>query len=175
MKKIRLDGETVEHEVPDAVAARFDSMQSELKTLATAKADGEAKLSAANAALETVKADAAAAAAALPTKIQEGVAARLALVARADGFGIAVKHEDSDDSIKRAVIVGAMPSVKADSLEGLSLDAHLDAACSLLEAREDGASNSQRRSVSDGVPSQNQAHKADSAEAKFADAWKTKP
>lgn len=173
MKKIRLDG-AVEHEVPEAVAIHIDALDAKVANLTKDKADGEAKLAAANAALDTVKADAAALAASLPAKIQEGVSARLALTSKADGYGITVKHEDSDDSIKGAIILAAMPSVKVDGMDAVSLEAHYTAACSLLDSKkQDGDSGSQRQSVSDGVPPKTQTPKADSAESLLGSAWKT--
>lgn len=172
MKKIRLDG-AMEHEVPVAVADHIDALDKKIQSITSEKADGEAKLAAANAALDTVKADAAALAASLPAKIQEGVSARLALTSKADGYGITVKHEDSDDSIKGAIILAAMPSVKVDGMDAVSLEAHYTAACSLLDSKQDGDVGTQRQSVADGVPSKTQTPKADSAESLLGSAWKT--
>lgn len=176
MKKIRLDG-AVEHEVPDAVAIHIDALDAKVANLTKDKADGEAKLAAANAALETVKKERDDALFAIPSKIQEGVSARLALVEKADGYKVTIKHEDSDDSIMGAIIVAAMPSVKVDGMDAVSREAHYTAACSLLDAKkqdgDSGASGSQRQSVADGVPSNNQAPKADSAESLLGSAWKT--
>lgn len=152
MKKIRLDGETVEHEVPEAVATRFDSMKLELASLTKDKADSAASLAAANAALETVKTDAAALAASIPSKVQDAVSARLALVEKADSMGVKVKHEDSDDAIKGAVILAAMPTVKVDDMDSVNLEAHFTAACSILPIRKVDASDTQRQSIADGVP-----------------------
>ncbi len=153
MSKIRLDGAT-DYEVPEPVAAHIEKLDGTVSQLTSDKAKADADLAAANAALETVKKDAADLAASMPSRVQEAVSARLALVAKADGFKIAVKHEDSDEAIKSAVIVAAMPSVKTDGMDAVKLDAHFEAACALLSAapaRMDSAA-SQRLDASNGTP-----------------------
>lgn len=175
MKTIHLDGVKQGFEVPEPVAERLEKLDGEVTSLTSAKADAEAKLAAANAALETVKKDAADLAASLPSKVQEAVTSRLALVQKADGFKVAVKHEDSDDAIKSAVIVAAMPTVNTDGMDTVKLDAHFEAACALLTAapqRLDSAA-SQRQDASNGVPAKTTETKVDSVEVKLANAWNT--
>lgn len=60
MKKIKLDGQTQEHEVPEAVAIHIDGLEASVANLTKDKADAESKVAAANAAVEAMKADAAA-------------------------------------------------------------------------------------------------------------------
>lgn len=172
MRKIRLDG-AVEHEVPEAVAAHIEKLDGEVKTATKDKADAEAKLSAANAALETVKKDHADLVASLPSKIQEGTTARLALVQKADGYKVSVKHEDSDDAIKAAVVKAAMPQVNTDGMDATRLDAHFEAACNLLATPKADPVSSQRKDASDGVPPKTPETKVDSVEEKLASAYKT--
>lgn len=159
MKKIRLDG-AVEHEVPEAVAAHIEKLDGEVSKLTSDKAKADADLAAANAALETVKKDHADLSASIPAKVQEAVASRLALVAKADGFKVAVKHEDSDDQIKVAVVKAAMPTVNTDGMDAIKLDAHFEAACTLLATPKADPVSSQRKDASDGVPPK-QEDKAD--------------
>jgi len=160
MKTIHLDGVKQGFEVPEPVAERLEKLDGEVASLTSAKADAEAKLSAANAALETVKKDAADLAASMPSKVQEAVTARLALVQKADGYKVAVKHEDSDEAIKAAVVKAAMPQVNTDGMDALKLDAHFEAACALLSAPKADPVSSQRKDASDGVPPK-QEDKAD--------------
>lgn len=160
MKKIRLDGAT-DYEVHEAVAAHIEKLDGDVSSLTSAKAKADADLAAANAALETVKKDAADLAAAMPSKIQEAVTARLALVQKADGFKVAVKHEDSDDQIKAAVVKAAMPTVNTDGMDSVKLDAHFEAACALLGTKD--ASASQRQDASNGIPPK-QEDKADGSD-----------
>ena len=170
MKKIRLDG-AVEHEVPEAVALHIDAQDAKIKALATDKADAEAKLAAANASLAAVTKERDDAASALPAKIAEGVAARLALKEKADGFGVEVKADESDDSIKAKVIAAALPDVKVDGMDAVNLNAHFDAACALLskQTKDDGV----QRQVAQVTSAPRQEQKADSVEDKFQIAWKS--
>ena len=172
MKKIRLDG-AVEHEVPEPVAAYIEKLDGEVSKLTSDKAKADADLSAANAALDTVKKDHADFVGSFPTKVQDAVTARLALVAKADGFKVAVKHEDSDDAIKAAVIVAAMPTVKTDGMDTVKLDAHFEAACALLSTPRTDAAASQRQDASNGKPDATKTEKVDSVEDKLANAYKT--
>jgi hypothetical protein len=174
MKKIHLDGQEVAYEVPEAVAAHIDGLNAKVAGIAKLeadKADAEAKLSAANAALETVNADASDLKASIPQKIADGVKDQLALVAKVQELGVSVKAEDSTDEIRKAAIKSAMPKVQADSLEGVALAAHFDAACAVLADRVNPDAG-QRQSLADGVPPKTPTIQADSAEAKMANAWK---
>ena len=175
MKKIHLDGE-VQYEVPEPVAQHIDGLNAKVASIAQIqadKADAEAKLAAANAALATVNQDAADLKASLPQKIADGVKAQLELVATVQGLGVAVKAEDSADEIRKATIKAAMPKVQLDGMDEVQIAAHFDAACALLTERKDPVA-SQRLSVADGVPSKTPSIQADSAEARMADAWKSK-
>jgi 4-hydroxy-tetrahydrodipicolinate reductase len=49
-------------------------------------------------------------------------------------------------------IKAAMPKVQADSLEGVGLNAHFDAACAVLAERKAHPDAAQRLSMADGVP-----------------------
>ena len=169
MKKIRLDG-AVEHEVPEAVALHIDGLESKNKALTTEKADAEAKLAAANASLAAVTKERDDAANALPAKVAEGVAARLALKEKADWFGVEVKADESDKDIKAKVISTALPNVKTDGMDEVNLNAHFDAACALLskQTKDDGV----QRQVAQVTPAPTQEQKADSVEDKFSSAWK---
>ena len=151
MKKIHLDGE-VAYEVPEPVAAHLDGLAVKIGTLTKDHADAEAKLAAANAALATVNQDHADLKASIPQQIADGVKAQLALVASVQELGIQVKAEDSADDIRRQVIKAAMPKVQADSLEGVGLNAHFDAACAVLSERKAHPDAAQRLSMADGVP-----------------------
>lgn len=155
MKKIHLDGQEVAYEVPEAVATHIDGLNAKVAGIAqlqTDKADAEAKLAAANAALATVNADSADLKASLPQKIADGVKAQLELVATVQGLGVAVKAEDSADEIRKATIKAAMPKVTLDGMDEVQVAAHFDAACALLTERKDPVV-AQRFSVADGVPS----------------------
>lgn len=136
MKKIKLDGQTQEHEVPEAVAIHIDGLEASVANLTKDKADAESKVAAANAAVEAMKADAAALNATIPAKVQEGISARLALVAKVDGLKVEVKHEDSEETIKVAVVKAAMPTVNIDGADATKLDAYFEAACTVLEGRK---------------------------------------
>ena len=175
MKKIHLDGE-VQYEVPEPVAQHIDGLNAKVASIAQIqadKADAEAKLAAANAALATVNADASDLKASIPQKIADGVRDQLALVAKVQGLGVAVKSEDSADEIRKAAIKEAMPKVTLDGMDEVQIAAHFDAACALLTERKDPVV-SQRLSVADGVPSKTPSIQADSAEGRMADAWKSK-
>ena len=172
MKKIHLDGQEVAFEVPEAVALHIDGLSAKVGTLTTAHADAEAKLAAANAALEAVQKDAADLKDSIPQKIVDGVKDQLALVAKVQELGIVVRAEDAADHIRKETVQVAMPKVQADSLEGVALDAHFDAACAVLADRKNPDAH-QRMSVANGVPSKTPIIQADSAEAKMANAWKS--
>lgn len=172
MKKIHLDGQEVAFEVPEAVALHIDGLSAKVGTLTKDHADAEAKLAAANAALEAVQKDAADLKDSIPQKIVDGVKDQLALVARVQELGIVVRAEDAADHIRKETVRAAMPKVQADSLEGVALDAHFDAACAVLADRKNPDAH-QRMSVADGVPSKTPIIQADSAEAKMANAWKS--
>lgn len=152
MKKIHLDGQEVAYEVPEPVAAHIDGLAAKVGTLTKDHADAEAKLAAANAALEAVQKDAADVKASIPQQIADGVKAQLALVASVQELGIQVKAEDSADDIRRQVIKAAMPKVQADGLEGVGLNAHFDAACAVLAERKSNPDAAQRLSMADGIP-----------------------
>lgn len=171
MKKIHLDGQGVEFDVPEAVATHIDGLTAKVGTLTKDHADAEAKLAAANAALATVNQDAADLKASIPQKIADGVKDQLALVAKVQELGVSVKAEDAADHIRKEAIKAAMPNVQADSLEGVALDAHFDAACAVLTDRKNPDAH-QRLSVASGVPSKTPSIQADSAEARLANAWK---
>lgn len=176
MKKIHLDGQEAEFEVPEAVATHIDGLRTKVAGIAKIeadKADAEAKLAAANAALATVNADASDLKASIPQKIVDGVKDQLALVAKVQELGVQVKAEDSAAHIRKETVKAAMPKVQADSLEGLALDAHFDAACAVLADRKNPDAG-QRQSVADGVPPKTPSIQADSAEGRMADAWKSK-
>ena len=139
MKKIHLDGE-VQYEVPEPVAQHIDGLKAEVASIPKIqadKADAEAKLAAANAALATVNADSAELKASLPQKIADGVKAQLELVATVQGLGVAVKAEDSADEIRKATIKAAMPKVQLDGMDEVAISAHFDAACAVLTDRKD--------------------------------------
>ena len=172
MKKIHLDGQEVAFEVPEAVALHIDGLSAKVGTLTKDHADAEAKLAAANAALEAVQKDAADLKDSIPQKIVDGVKDQLALVAKVQELGIVVRAEDAADHIRKETVQVAMPKVQADSLEGVALDAHFDAACAVLADRKNPDAH-QRMSVANGVPSKTPIIQADSAEAKMANAWKS--
>jgi hypothetical protein len=136
MKKIKLDGQTQEHEVPEAVAMHIDGLEASVANLTKEKADADSKAAAASAAAEAMKADSDILKASIPAKIQEGISARLSLVAKVDGLGVEVKHEDSEEAIKGAVVKAAMPTVNLDGADAVKLDAYFEAACTVLESRK---------------------------------------
>ena len=164
MKKIKLDGQTQEHEVPEAVAIHIGGLEASVAKLTQDKADAESKVAAANAAVEALKADVAS----LPAKVQEGISARLSLVAKVDGLGVEVKHEDSEEAIKGAVVKAAMPAVNLDGMDATKLDAFFEAACTVLEGRKaDGAAQQLNQTQ---TPKND---KADQGDSRFDSAWKT--
>jgi len=152
MKKIKLDG-AQEHEVPEAVAIHIDGLEASVANLTKDKADAESKVAAANAAVDAMKADADNLKASIPAKIQEGISARLALVAKVDGLKVEVKHEDSEETIKAAVVKAAMPNVNLDGADATKLDAYFEAACTVLEGRhaDSGAHAQLQQLHGDGV------------------------
>lgn len=155
MKKIHLDGQEVAYDVPEAVATHIDGLNAKVAGIAKIeadKADAEAKLAAANAALEAVQKDSKDLKDSMPKQIADGVKAQLELVAKVQDLGVSVKAEDSADEIRKATIKAAMPKVQADSLEGASLDAHFDAACAVLADRKDNPDAAQRASMAGGIP-----------------------
>ena len=153
MKKIKLDGQTQEHEVPEAVAIHIDGLEASVANLTKEKADAESKVAAANAAVEAMKADADNLKASIPAKVQEGISARLALVAKVDGLKVEVKHEDSEETIKAAVVKAAMPNVNLDGADATKLDAYFEAACTVLGGRhaDSGAHAQLQQLHGDGV------------------------
>ena len=84
-----------------------------------------------------------------------------------------MKHEDSDDAIKAAVVKAAMPQVNTDGMDATRLDAHFEAACNLLATPKADPVSSQRKDASDGVPPKTPETKVDSVEEKLASAYKT--
>jgi uncharacterized protein len=162
MAKIKLDG-AHEHEVPEAVKVHLDSLDAKVASLEAEKKDSAAALSAANAALAAVQKERDDALSAMPSKVQEAVSARLALVEKVDGYGVEVKHEDSEDDIKRSVVASAMPSVNLDGMDAVNLSAHFAAACTILDSKK-----------TDGTPAQlqqMQKPKADSQDKVDGSDW----
>ena len=138
MKKIKLDG-AQEHEIPEAVADHIDGLVAKVAQAEADAAAAKAKADAAEASVEALKADAAD----LPSKVQEAVTSRLAMVAKADSMGVKVSHEDSEEAIRKAVVSHAMPAVKVDELDDVRLDAYFTAACDLLAVKKDSGVQSQ--------------------------------
>lgn len=168
MKKIRLDG-AVEHEVPEAVALHIDALDAKVKTLDSEKSTLQGKLDSATEALEAEKKARTDEAAGFQAKLDSAVQSRIALVSLATKHG--TKADGTDAEIRTALILKAFPAAKLDGKDAAYLDARYDAAMEILEAteakREDSSAQSQRQSVSEGVP----AAKEDKADGTDWAAW----
>ena len=115
MKAVKIDGK--DYQVPDEVAARFDTLTSELDKVKKdlGKVEGErdaekAKVDAKQVEIDTLKEN--------PsidqTKIDQAVSARINLVADAAGFGVEVKLDGTDKRTDRQIKVDCIKKVKAE-------------------------------------------------------------
>lgn len=152
-KKIRLDG-AVEHEVPEAVALHIDAQDAKIKVLESDKSTLQARADSALEALEAEKKARADDAAGFQTRVDAAVQSRIALVALANKYE--VKADGTDEEIRKALTLKAFPNAKLDGMDAKYLEARFDCAVESLEAgakaREDGASNAQKQSISDVPP-----------------------
>jgi hypothetical protein len=94
-------------------------------------------------------------------RLDELVAAKLAVLDAADRAGVEVKADMSDADIKKAVITAVFPSAKLDGKDAAYLAARFDSAVETLESRADGES----RAVAGGPPGKDET-RADSAAAR---------
>jgi hypothetical protein len=175
MKRITVDG--VDCEVDDLVAKRIadltkkaDAADEVNKTLEKERADSKAALSkleaerdsandradAAEAEAKKLKADALD-----PKRLDEAVAAKMAIYDAADKAGVEVKDDMSDADVKKAVITAVFPSAKLDGKDEAYLSARFDSAVEVLAERADGES----RAVSAGTSPHTEV-KTDSASAR---------
>lgn len=162
MKKIRLDGATVEHEVPEAVAIRLDELDAKVKALEADKSTLQAKADSASEALEAEKKARTDEAAGFQTRVDAAVQSRIALVALATKHE--VKADGTDEEIRKAITLKAFPSAKLDGQDAKYMEARFDCAVEALDAavklKEDGSSNAQKKAVSD-LPTQEHTDEAD--------------
>lgn len=129
--KIKLD--SAEVEVADSVGLAFNALQSKLDaaeaTHKEALATVQAKADAAEAQVETLKAQLAEA----PTKLDEAIKARMDLVAKAQSVGVEAKADQDDATIKSAIVVKAFPKADSEKLkEPAYMAAMLDSAMLVL-------------------------------------------
>jgi hypothetical protein len=73
-------------------------------------------------------------------RLDELVAAKLAIMDAADRAGVEVKADMSDADIKKAVITAVFPTAKLDGRDETYLSARFDSALEVLEDRADGES-----------------------------------
>jgi hypothetical protein len=73
-------------------------------------------------------------------RLDELVAAKLAVLDAADRAGVEVKADMSDADIKKAVITAVFPTAKLDGRDETYLSARFDSALEVLEERNDGES-----------------------------------
>lgn len=162
MKKIRLDGATVEHEVPEAVAIRLDELNAKVKALESDKSALQAKADSASDALEAEKKTRTDEAAGFQTRVDAAVQSRIALVALATKHE--VKADGTDEEIRKAITLKAFPNAKLDGQDAKYMEARFDCAVEALDAaaklREDGSSNAQKKAVAD-LPTQEHTDEAD--------------
>ena len=129
--KIKLD--SAEVEVADSVGQAFNALQSRLDAAETshkaALATIQAKADAAEAQVESLKADLAAA----PAKLDAAIKARLDLVAKAQSVGVEARADQDDLAIQGAIVAKAFPKADAGKLkEPAYMAAMLDSALLVL-------------------------------------------
>jgi hypothetical protein len=172
MKTIKIDGvdyqgeETLVVKYTDTIK-RADAAEKALEKAAGEHKDALSKLEAerdtakdradkAEADLKKAKADA------LDEKrLDELVAAKLAILDAADRAGVEVKADMPDADIKKAVITAVFPTAKLDGKDEAYLSARFDSALEVLESRADGES----RAVAGEPPSKGES-RVDSATAR---------
>lgn len=133
MHKIRID--SAEVEVTEQVAKAFNALQAKHDTAEVSHKDAiagmQAKLDAAEAQAKEAKEKLDG----MPKAIESAIAGRLALVAKADSVGVAVKADQDDAAIMTAVVLKAFPKLDAEKLKAPAyLSASFDAAMVALEA-----------------------------------------
>lgn len=162
MRKIRLDG-AVEHEVPEPVALHIDALDAKVKALESEKSTLQAKADSASEALEAEKKARADEAAGFQTRVDAAVQSRISLVALATKYE--VKADGTDEEIRKAITLKAFPSAKLDGQDAGYLKARFDCACESLDdaakLKEDGSSNSQKKTVADLPPATDRTDAAD--------------
>lgn len=185
MRKIKLDAQSADYDVPEQVADRFDALNTELTTKTTEVSTLTAKLDSLTADLAKVKTDSEAALKAEQAKLDGAVKSRLDLINQATRYGVELKGDENDAGIKRAIILGAYPDAapKLDAADEAYLQGRFDAAVESLEAahKNDGeqAMAHQRQDAADhrpgapvvNPPPQNLHQRADSYRESVANAW----
>lgn len=169
LKKITLDGVEYEAEAPvltslSQTQAKLDAALAEQTALKDQLAQATAKADAAAEELALVKKQAEDAAAAFPAKLQEAIAARALLLDSAVLAGLQLKGDESDDEIRKQVILAAHPSAKEklDSADAAYISARFDAAVEVLHDRDsaDGANLQRLRQPHDDTSHQDSAQAA---------------
>ena len=129
--KIKLD--SAEVEVADSVGQAFNALQSKLDASEAshkeALATVQAKADAAEAQVESLKAELATA----PAKLDAAIKARMDLVAQAQSVGVEAKADQDDSAIKSAIVTKAFPKADSEKLkEPAYMAAMLDSALLVL-------------------------------------------
>jgi hypothetical protein len=129
MVKIKLDGQQ-EHEIPEAVKAHIDSLDSKVSALASEKSSLQAKVDSAIEELEAAKQDAKAKEDGFQSKVAAAVEAKIAMASLASKHGV-----KADGDVRLAIINKAFPKANMDGKDDAYVAARFDSAIELLDAQ----------------------------------------